>query len=39
VPITSVNQSLMNLMPRSSIVRRTKSLCLSIDSLSALRRG
>ena len=31
VPATSVNQSRTNLTPRSSIVRRTKSVCLSID--------
>ena len=29
VPTTSVNQRRTNLMPRSSIVRRTKSRCLS----------
>ena len=32
VPITSVNQSRTNLTPRSSIVRKTKSRCLSIGS-------
>ena len=34
VPTTSVNQSLTNLTPRSSMVRRTKSRCLSIHTLS-----
>src|SRR5690606_35936132 len=33
VPMTSVNQSRTNLTPRSSIVRSTKSRCLSIASL------
>ena len=39
VPMTSVNHRRTNLTPRSSIVRRTKSRCLSIGSPPVLRRG
>ena len=39
VPTTSVNQSLTNLTPRSSMVRRTKSRCLSIHTLSRTSQG